>query len=377
MTETNAKPHRALMRGVELLTGLLLFVGVGELAVRLVNPTPRLQIVRMSRTEDMEAPLRWVDGEPVWRMTGSEARTACPGPRPRQLAVFGDSIGFGHGLTAAETFTAGLQARLDRAQPGVWCVRNHAQPGYVITDLTVDAAHLLAERPAGLVVLEANAMGDYTRVGDDAWNFDGLRVDAGGLPTLLPTPPELNRWLFERSRLWGFLHLSLTPLDANPAASRARTWARLDAFRARLGAVPLAVAVPPSLVGVIHPASDEPETTRASIVAWCADRGVPCLDLGDALAGQDGPSIAHTPVHFNAAGHAILTSVFLDWLRSVQLLPPAPPDAEPPSAATPSDAPNVRDPASSPNPAAPSDAPHVRDHASSPIAANPPPVDPK
>ena len=144
------------------LIGALLFFGCAEIAVRLLQPPPRVQVITPGGTATMEQPLTDLHGVPVWRDVGSAARARCGAAHT--LLILGTSISFGIELPANAVFSAALQAELDRRAPGQWCVRNEAQPGFTLDSIMGLARERVPALRPDLVLLELGNLGSYTLI---------------------------------------------------------------------------------------------------------------------------------------------------------------------------------------------------------------------
>jgi lysophospholipase L1-like esterase len=304
------------------LIGALLFFGSAEIAVRLLQPAPRVQVITAAGTATMEQPLTDLLGVPVWRERGSAARARCEAAHT--VLILGTSISFGVELPANAVFSAALQAELDRRAPGQWCVRNEAQPGFTLDNIMGLARDRVPALRPDVVLLELGNLGSYTLIDGAAYNLQDVATGPSGYPELVPLPPAWHRWLMGRSSLWRYVHLTLVRLQRDPAAEDARrTGAMAEAKAlAEAGGGRLVLWVPTWIDGVVGQHDDRAPMSAEPIPAWAAAHGVPTLELAQAWAGRDTSALALDPVHFNAAGQAEVAKTLVPWLDAVGVLPP-------------------------------------------------------
>lgn len=311
--------REVLLRMVDLLIGALLFAGTAEVAVRLVHPDPRAQVVRAAATENWEVPLHLVDGQPLWRTVGSASRAACPNPEGQRLTLYGTSISYGVDLPAEVVVSTRLQQQLDARAPGAFCVRNLAQPAYALSNQLVELAHDV--QAGDLVVFEVWNPGDFVMVASDAYNIGTLALGPSGLPEPIPLPAALQRALYEHSQAWAFLGLATARQGADEGDRLRRYLDRALADTDRAGAR-LAVWLPSELSMPLH-AADRAESVQISTtLAWASEHGVPTLNLSAAWEGVDPTDLRADAIHLNARGHARLTDTFDCWLAALGWTPP-------------------------------------------------------
>ncbi|MCB9682291.1 MAG: hypothetical protein H6733_12560 [Alphaproteobacteria bacterium] len=306
--------------------GLALFAGTAEVAVRLLKPTPRLQVVHGGATlEPGVHQIRVLHGEPVWDEADSAARQD-PGcaPGATDVVLLGSSILWGTGYPHDEVVSHYLQA--DLAAQGSWCVRNHAQPAFVGTNKLAVAEDVLPRVEPAVVVWEvwANDAGDYTLIGDDAYNVGTVQTDADGWPVAVPgVPTALHHWLFQHSRAWNYLTLAAVP--EAPGAYEA-TWGRMrDTILPRVLA--LTEAHHGKLLLVFMPFLDKPFAASVAferdrlrgyqwVHAWAEAHGVATIDVAQAFVDRDPVALRNDPCcHYNPAGHEALAALLAPTVR--------------------------------------------------------------
>jgi len=297
--------------------GLVAAVGLAEGLVRVLQPVPRVQIVRAPDGPQASIrELRVLHGQPVWVYGDSEARQD-PGcdPGDRVVLMLGSSIFWGTSYEADEV----VSARLDAALGPGWCVRNHAQPAFTGGPKLAVAKEVIPELRPDVVLWEVwgNDPEGYVLLGGDAYNLTGRRVDGRGHPVLVPFLTEDQRaWAFEHSALFEYAALALAPRepDFQEARWRVHLDERLPALKslvdevgARLVLVAAARLDQPFSQTIAKQA--EPQHAFAKVQAWATAQGVRWVDAAQGFedAGLDVAAVAHDACcHLNPRGHEAL-----------------------------------------------------------------------
>lgn len=304
---------------VDLGLGAVLAVALGEVAIRVVGPMPRTQVVRQMPGIELTT----LGGLPAWDIAiGPDLANAdclARGPE-RTVAFVGDSIFVTTpGNTAAEVFTERLQARWDD-EGRAWCAVNVSRPGF--TGPLKAAAALAEVAPLGvdLVVYGIwNEDGDPWRLDDAIYELASYARDARGYPRIpwLPAPAGVHRALFRHSALWRYAVLALGHARPAPEVVRRRQQAPVDAvidMAAASGAEVWAVQLPRLDVPFATSAAT-PQTTRAAVRAHAATRGaVPWVLAADLVAYDVEALRLDSCCHYNDAGHEALARIFHDRL---------------------------------------------------------------
>lgn len=192
MSLLSSLPRRIASLAASVLLTLLL----AELGVRVVNPTPRVQIIRGHVQPD-----DWAHAQvPMFQSEDSEDlhQLACVTENPdfRVLAIAGDSILFGaHGDISHQLRR--------RASATGWCIVNGSEPGYY-GDQQLAVAERFVERLNPEVLVWGHWKGDgrWVQINDDSWmETSVVPVNAGGLPSPWWMPPTAGRALMARSWL--------------------------------------------------------------------------------------------------------------------------------------------------------------------------------
>lgn len=301
--------------GAAVLLSLLAGFGVGELAMRGVDPPPRVQIIRPWAVGAM----REVRGVPVYevgpeyaplRAEGCEAEK---GPEARSIVLVGDSIVFsGPERNVATFLTRELEAR-----GGRWCVHNLAQPGFIADQKRALVEEAVLARPPELVLWQLWAdQGQSTRVGGSLYMVPSHVLDASGTPVLpgVPVPDALNRLLFRSSRLWEHTVLAFGSV---PETLPRHGLQHVEA------ATRTALGVGADVIWLDFPALSQPfadsaaevSATRDEREAVAAALGVPIVGVAAALdaRGQDHLALRRDPCcHYNPEGEAQVAAVLAD-----------------------------------------------------------------
>lgn len=296
---------------------LLVTVLLAEGIIRLVNPFPKVQVIRRDRIQMFQ------EGDvPIWIQDLKRMNLDCPDRYPdARLVVFsGDSIFFGSGIQTEAAFTTLMQQELDRRDgPGSWCILNLSQPGYSVEQKIYWLANLMKKHTPDMVYWEVwpNESNRYRMIGDAAYDMAGVDGDTGRLPGFVPGPEWLRMWLFLNSRF--FEYVVLTMFDLEPFRSSWVTGVYLpmldeyrNALRARGSDFALVVATRLDMPfsQMRNPRLD-PQTVTLEVAS---SHDMRMLFLHQLLlqAGADHMEIRYDPCcHFNEKGHRLLADIFL------------------------------------------------------------------
>jgi hypothetical protein len=192
---------------------LLAWISVGtpllaELGIRVVQPTPPIQVIRLDR-------MRWhdeVNGVQVWREEASPEQSARVGldcvqkhPNAPVVVVFGSSVLGGAGVGDDEVFHRRL------ASEKAACVVSFAASAYTFETSLAVAERYLPQIDPDLVVVEVWRTAPYTydTVGRSVYGFRTLGRAPDDIPNVAGLPSALNRTLFVWSRVYEFATLTL------------------------------------------------------------------------------------------------------------------------------------------------------------------------
>lgn len=278
-------------------------------------------------------------------------RSREPPPGTFRIAVVGDSVAFGYGVSQDDTFASRLERRLAAASPVPVEVLNLGVNGYnPYTEAALFADIGRAYRPA-LVLVQfcVNDLNDPT-LHFDASTLQALRADE--LPDeAFPDPaarrrrPPPSPWLRAclRSRACALLHERWLR-DEDPAALAAALVPRDDPSPTELGwldrqytAIQRAAAPAPVAVVVFPYAGqlDGPERPRLQQRLGALGRlaGRPTIDLLPAFraAAASGEPLFLDTWHPTARGHAVAAAAIADQLACAGLVPVPPPPGGCPS----------------------------------------------
>lgn len=304
-------------RVVKVLAGLMLLPATAELAVLVVNPTPRAQVVRPGP----DLTVRQVDGVPLWQVADSpEAATDCAHPRPRWVLLAGDSVLYATEMNAQDGRAwRGLQALL----PDDVCVADVSQPGYRAYQQLTAARGFAATHDVAAVVFQVfKTSARYTPVGDGWIDATQLRTDDDGVPTLGLVPPGLNRWLLERSGAWEFATLALASttrggIPPETDYDEALAWLTATGIPGLMLEVPL-------LREPFATSADHRAPWRRELSDRAAAQHVATLVLADAWRDEDVTAVRlDLCCHYNRAGHAALAATLAPAVETLLSPPPA------------------------------------------------------
>lgn len=299
---------------------------LSEILVRLLNPTPPLQIIRESRIDLIER-----EDIPVWLETPERMNLECPEryPDSRNLVFCGDSIFFGSGIDTGQEFTRLMQSRLDtRYGPGRWCVINLSQAGYSFEQKKYWLDQFMTKHRVWQAFWEVwpNERNLYRSRGDSIYNLGGLGVNVDELSDVIPGPRWLSSWLFDHSRLFELMALSFQlrgesfdswcSMDYMPALARLRDVVKGAGgeFKVVL-ATRLDISFGETVAAGRFPGDWEGRAPSGS----CAFSGFSILNLAEMFL-QAGVSPEDVRLdeccHYNQLGHEKLADMFFDMLVS-------------------------------------------------------------
>jgi hypothetical protein len=317
-----------------LLMGLLAGGLIAEGVVRSGGIAPARQIIRHNN-------IRSIHGVPIWDPDPERANLACvtEHPQRQRILFFGNSITYGAGVNASETFAALLEERLNAARPDPgFCVMNFAVPAFRFGQKFAMATEAIPRYRATMALyqdwdMEWGGVGcppsgeyplEYARLGDAVFGTMGLRLRHDGLPGMASVPDFLNHWLFSHSYLYQYLTLAKgEPRDPPAFCPHGQSEFRVFSLR-RFTALARSVGAKP----VFYLAADLTYPLRETHPAELAEEqpildmgaadGVPVIRLRELLRDQDNTAIRMDSWHFNPAGHRVLAErlerVVLDGL---------------------------------------------------------------
>jgi hypothetical protein len=304
-------------------------VVLAEVGLRLVRPTPRVQIVRAGVLTELDPGEVAGDDVPLWRTSFDDPRhnEACleDNPGARVWVVLGSSILAADGLAPSAAFNLALQERL-RPELGPLCILNLAEGGYTFDNQLAVAREAIPRLEPELVLWEVweNSPFRWAMVGGHAYRFQHVAVGADGLPNPMGVPSAVHRTLFSRSRLYEYSVLALVerPADAASDPWNSLLDDRLDEARALVEAYG-------ELVVVFAPHLDMPFEERiaareartspldrhyADVEQWARGRGVESVYLDVLLRDLDVTDVRLDPCcHYNVEGHLALADRFATW----------------------------------------------------------------
>jgi hypothetical protein len=286
---------------------------VAEAAVRILNPQPRVQLVRHES-------LHTVDGIPIWDRQPDRENRECVEQHPERtrIAFFGSSITYGTGMRPDQSFGVALEARLNelRPTPG-FCVLNFAQPGYAFGQKLVRAEMELPRYRPALVMWEDWAeWHEYALLGDTAYGIHGYRVRPDGFIGMARVPDPLNRFLVLHSRLYDYSVIAIgerlkpMPPEADMADEfYAGPFLAMPRLVRSVGAK-LALYPTPPLDRPFRDQDVEPPDWHTRLVNFAKRRRIPVYPLEHELVAEDHLRLRQDPCcHFNAEGHKALVPI--------------------------------------------------------------------
>lgn len=311
-----------VMRGVG--SGVVMIAAtwaLGEALIRKLDPAPRVQVIRTTHDGRLGTDVTVRHGQPTWEEAASDVRRneACQGAR--HVVIFGTSISYGVYFSAEESLAVRLQALLDAAQPGGWCVHGYAQPAFTGWTKLALAEDVLPTLKPDLVLWEVwgNEGDVFTPVGPDWYNFHGRHLDAAGLPAVPLLPAPVNAALFGASALYRYGLLALAPVNVSREEGRADLRDRLlPKLGAVLGATPAVFYAPCYLDRPLGPQADQPSDVVVEVSAWAAARSSPFIHLADVWRDEDPAPLRSDYCHWSPTGSARAAEVLAPYVLSVR-----------------------------------------------------------
>jgi hypothetical protein len=332
---------KGLPIGLRVAFGLILgFLSLGlifviaEVAVRVIKPDPRVQIVRDLGGIHLEV----IDGVPVWEEhrgnvivnEGCVERVRATGVEPLKVAVFGSSILYGSGVDFNQNFSHLLQKRLDEDRKThqdagqkvpPTCIRNFSQPAFGHANKYALATRRLQEFKPDLIYWEIwkNELNKHVMVGDVIYSVKKLTVGEDGLPMLFSMPQGLNRWLLENSRFYEYATLALSQSDASEQWTI--EWRRF-AHNQLSQVVSLADTLGARLELVFCPSLDQPfsetlanwDSGYLEVENFAKERDIVSHRLSRALLKEDFMAVRNDPCcHYNVEGHRKIAEHVYGW----------------------------------------------------------------
>lgn len=303
---------RLALVGAALLVSLLLVEGLA----RLLGEDPSL--VRFSIRG---VPTRQVGGVTLWshrtpRADADAGRRAAADPGALRILALGDSITYGVGLAASDTYPERLRAALTARTGRRVEVLNLAVPGYNTAQQNAAYAEVASTLRPDVVLLQYwqdDVRQHRVLAGHVVDTSEVAERDGQLVVQVLPVPPAVNDLLVVHSRLYGLLtrrvaarRIQAQPLDWSRVAV---PLAEIAARAQRDGAAMLILASPDLGGETALPPAGLAELRQSGAAA-----GVEVLDVSDWLQGIPARQIAMDSCHFNAEGHRLVGERLADHL---------------------------------------------------------------
>jgi len=249
-------------------------------------------------------------------------------PSWRRYVALGDSFTEGQGVKEADTTARRLEGRLNAGSAQRWEVLNCARRGADFPSLHKMFEKALAFEPDVLVhamVLndpERSKAFEARRGHLDDWILDRRRLIEGSAPPPGPLSSRLLALVGDRAEAWRVARETTRWYLDLYGPPNAEGWARTQddmrdmdrRMRARGGR--MLVASWPLLVDLdAYPFAPADE----AVARFCAEAGIPRVDLRDALRGRTAESLWVHPVdhHPNEVAHALAADALVDRVRAL------------------------------------------------------------
>jgi lysophospholipase L1-like esterase len=291
-----------------LVGGVALFWATADVAVWVLDVTPRAQVVN----PDVLITLYEAGGLPFWREPDTEARHNTRCASARRIVALGDSVTFGVRVPWPETHIGLLAESL--GDSGV-CVHNLAQPSYTIDQSLAELdAFQAAHGPVEAVIGSGWHLRPLTwRKAAGQWFClpDHAPTDEAGWPAWPWGGGAVHRFLFARSRAYRWSVLATQPEGASRSAPE-------DVARRLAARGPL-----PAVLLLSHRALDEDGSLQAQ--RQIAQRvGWPMIDGAAALTPPEPSWWLDTRIHLTAEGHRRVAAALIPSVRAHLGLDPDP-----------------------------------------------------
>jgi len=305
---------------------LTLSLGIAEMFTHEFTPPLRVQMVSLdpevAKREQLS--MEEKDGVLVWIPENGRDNVECGegDPDAVHVVVLGDSIAFGSGVEADETFSALLQEQLSTDSRRV-CVHNHGIPGTGFIQQAAIALEAIERYSPDAVLwtLWSSTLKRY-------WVFDGVAYDLSSFVTDEDGVPEtglfdpLNRLLFQHSAFYRYAVITLKSSRFMEQAwqefAAGDFGPRLDRIRAAAPETPMLFINSTPLDTAFRTQAHRrkknegrwAEFNRPEIQAELKSRGIPLLQLDEALGDAPVEEVrVDKCCHFNARGMALISDI--------------------------------------------------------------------
>lgn len=250
-------------------------------------------------------------------------------PASLRLVVFGDSFTEGEGVKEPDILTRQLEARLAKAQPGLWDVHNAGRRGLDFPELreAFDRALLLEPN----IVVYAMVLNDAERSPAfharesflNEWIVERSRLLRRIPPHAGPFEPRLPAFVDERIEAWRVGQATIRFQRELYGAPNAAGWQRTQAHildmqrAAHARGARFLLMLWPRLEGM--GAGYPFDGAHATIAEFCRQAAVPFFDLRAALAGHSDAELIVHPLdrHPNELAHRLAAEALLPVVRDL------------------------------------------------------------
>ena len=304
-----------LFKTIIIVGCVFVALGAGEIVARIM--TPRSLFTLLFPVHDMD--VRTVHGVQLWESEklsrySKEDLARAAAADTFLIVGLGDSIMYGAGLDADQTYPVLLEQSLKRATGRRVDFVNLAFPGYN----AIQESIVFEEKGAGLkpdlVVLHfwQDDAKTYTVIEGNAYDAAFYARDGRLLLSTIPLPKSINDFLILRSRL--YQTLSLKMLESKRKKEQADA---LDTVLREHGKI-FEAAGHAGVMLVLSPELDRDLSTphRAPVqdmyrrvAANAREHGALVVDLRERLLEQDHRDIAMDAAHFNAKGSRVVAGI--------------------------------------------------------------------
>lgn len=299
-------------------------IGTAEVTVRVLNPTPRVQLLR---TGD-NAVIVEREGAPWWQTEGGAVLRdeGCPTIRPgaSQIAFVGDSIMYVTGYPAPKdrryAFSRVLDRRLGETDiENPRCFLNFSEPGFAGAQQVLAAREIASKHAPDVVFYGVWKRDGVFRNWSDTWyNLEYHNVDSAGYPVIsgVPLPGPVHRFAFDWLESWRYAVIALGGLSKPQYGPE-----QDDGFASLRAVIELFKGTETEVVVVLFPAlnqpfsdsigAEKPLVSRLEGMKLAEANGLRVVDIAAELVEQDYLAIRYDSCcHYNRDGNKLLADIF-------------------------------------------------------------------
>ncbi|MFA6449205.1 MAG: SGNH/GDSL hydrolase family protein [bacterium] len=311
----------AIFKAILLFFWICAALAAAELIARVIMPMP----LYFPRVNHKEAKWKEYRGVVIWDLkhVGHEdldkkAIEAAKRTDAFKIVGLGDSIMFGSGIDAKDTYMSRLGSELEKSIGRKVEVADLSQPGYNIRQESALFELLGVRIKPDLIIVHAweDDLANYVVVGGVIYGANVYTKT--GVVRTIPLPPAINEYLILRSRFYQSISLLAVAKRERRGDEIRRGGAicrqALESIykNAQKSRAEILILLSPNLAkGKIQPFSRTPDKHALyyMITDWAKSRNVKVIDLSSVMAGVESETVRVDDVHFNKKGHDIILKI--------------------------------------------------------------------